>query len=182
MVVSGGVLGVAFDAYRVVAREARLRRVLRSFLDVVYWLAATVLVFRVLYETNLGEVRLFVFLGLLLGLSLYFALISRWAVLAFRWAVAFVRRLARFAVRLFDMLIVRPIRFFVRCLEIVWGFIGVLTIFLYKFVLQLLYPLRMFLRWVARPLRRRLGLFLKERPKLARWLQRAARAARFWRR
>ena len=182
MVLSGNVLGVVFDAYRVVSREVRLHRFVLSLLDLLYWLAAAVLVFRVLYETNLGEVRLFVFLGLLFGISMYFAFFSRWTILAVRWSIEMFRRLVRFTIKMFDLLIIRPIRFLIRCLIVIWGFLCALSIFLYKFVLQLLYPLWVFLRWIARPLHPMLVNIGGRMPKLVRWLKRAATAVRFWRR
>jgi hypothetical protein len=113
---------------------------------------------------------------------MYFAFFSRWTILAVRWSIGMFRRLVRFSIKTFDLLIIRPIRFLIRCLIVIWGFLCALTIFLYKIVLQLLYPLWVFLRWIARPLHRKLVNIVRRMPKLARWLKRAAAAVRFWRR
>lgn|GEM_PF-1607420 len=45
-------------------------------LDLAIWLAAIPLVFWVLLRTNQGEIRFFLFLGLLTGAGLYFAFIA----------------------------------------------------------------------------------------------------------
>lgn len=151
MVASGGALGAVFDVYRVVAGQLRLGRITISALDLMYWIAATIVVFRVLYLTNMGEVRVFVFLGLLLGISIYFALISTYIITGVRAVIRVIRIAASWVVRLFRLLIVRPLLMIYRVLAVLLGIVAATTIFLYKVVIQLLYPVWVFFRWISRP-------------------------------
>lgn len=152
MVASGGALGAVFDVYRIVAGHVRFGRLLVSAIDLLYWIAATIIVFRVLYITNSGEVRVFVFLGLLLGLSMYYALISTFVIRATRMIIRAVQAVAAWCVRVFQLMVIRPLRWLYRLLMALLGFLAALTVFLYKVVLQLLYPVWMLLRWITRPL------------------------------
>lgn len=172
MVFSGHALGVIFDAYRVVSRELRLHRWLIPACDLLYWIAATLLVFRVLYAANLGEIRMFVFLGILLGISMYFAFVSPWTVRAVKQLIEIIRRAIALGIRLFILLIVRPLQFLYRCLIIFMGFLMALSVFLYKFVLQLLYPLWVILKWITRPLHRHVARLLIWMRPVKHWYER----------
>jgi len=152
MVASGGVLGVLFDTYRVVSGQLRLHRVFVPVFDVLYWLAATLLVFRVLYYSNMGDVRIFVFLGLLLGISAYFALISPWTIKAVKAIIRAIVLVCRWLIRLFQLLIIKPLILLYKCFLILLGFMAAVSIFLYKVVLQLLYPLWAVTKWLTRPI------------------------------
>lgn len=152
MLASGLFIGVVFDAYRVVSGELRLPRWLIPPLDVVYWLAMTLWVFHSLYHSNAGELRLYVFLALFAGSVLYFLLFSRWCIRLIRRLIEVVKAVYRFVVRMVDLLVVRPVRFLFRCLVILYGFLAATAMFLFKIVLQLLYPIRVLFRWMFRKL------------------------------
>lgn len=140
MAACGSVLGAVFDTYRVVAGQVRLHRRLVPLIDLMYWIAATVLVFRVLYYANYGDVRVYVFLGILLGLSLYYALISPWLIRLVKLVLRGLEALARFGIRMFRLLVVRPFLLLYRILLMVWGVVAALSVFVYKIMVQLGYP------------------------------------------
>jgi len=178
MVLSGAALGLLYDGYRVLSGELRFPRWMLPPLDILYWAVATAAVFRVLYLSNGGEVRIYVFLALLLGISMYFALLSGFFVQAIQRAIELVRRLIRFSIWLFDVLVVRPVIGLYRLCIAVLGFLAALSIFLGKLVIQLLYPLWKIAVWLVRPLVVRLYKLVRG----DRWLAPAARrAAEGWR-
>lgn len=78
--VTGMVLGLLFDFYRVVRLELRFRWGMTALADLLYWLVATALVFTGLLFGNWGEVRLYVFFGLAGGVICYYRLLSRGAI------------------------------------------------------------------------------------------------------
>jgi len=177
MMCSGAALGMLYDAYRVVFREFRFPRWLVPPLDVMYWAVGTILVFRILYASNGGELRLFVFLALGIGVCFYFGVLSDAFVRAFRVALTALKRLVRFLVRLFVVLVVRPVVALYRAALVFFGFLAALSIFLGKLVLQLLYPLWKIAGWIARPI----GRMLASAMRTERWLTPAVRRiARGW--
>lgn len=70
--------GLAYDIYRVLRGFVRLGRLFTNLGDFLFWLAATLGFFGVLFVYNYGEVRVFVFAGFLIGLLSYFGLASEW--------------------------------------------------------------------------------------------------------
>jgi spore cortex biosynthesis protein YabQ len=140
-------LGVIFDIYRVLSDKLNLSRWVIAILDITYGLIAAVAVFRVLYYSNYGQLRFFIFVALILGVYLYY-----------KW---FSKRVIRNVVRiingidwLWQVFIVRPIQLFYKVLLIFFGFFKALTIFFYKLMLQLSYPLQFLTRRLLRIIQR----------------------------
>lgn len=152
MFCSGLALGVLFDVCRVVFGKLRLPRYLLPLVDVIYWIVATILVFYVLMVSNEGQVRVFVFLGIGIGICFYFALLSHWIIWLLLILIRVLISLYRFAKKMVYLFLIKPIRGIYRLMVILFGFLIAMTVFLYKIVLQLLYPLWRLLLWMIRPL------------------------------
>ncbi|PZD94895.1 spore cortex biosynthesis protein YabQ [Paenibacillus sambharensis] len=162
MMLSGIGMGAAFDGYRVVSNQLRIGRIWVPVLDLLYWTAATLIVFRMLIASNDGEVRFYVFLGLFIGISFYFWLLSRTMIRIVEWLMEALRRLWTAAVRTFELLIIKPVILAYRLLKITAGFLIVCTMFLFRIVVQLLRPFWLFLSWIFKPLVRPLWDWMKQ--------------------
>jgi spore cortex biosynthesis protein YabQ len=147
MVCSGMGLGIFFDIYRVMTEKLHLKRWLIAFLDILYGLASAVAVFRVLYYSNQGQLRLFIFIGLLLGIYFYYKWFS-WMII---WLIV---KIVQFFHWCWNVFIVRPALLIYKFLLIVIGFLKALTIFFYKLMLQLTYPLRFLTKGLIKLIKR----------------------------
>lgn len=161
MLLSGLGMGVVFDGYRVVSNELRFPRWWLPVLDIMYWMAAAVAVFRMLYASNNGEVRAYVFLGLAIGVILYYWLFSKPVIAIVKWLIGAVRSLIAFIVKLIRIFIIKPIILLYKGVIVILGFGSALTIFLLKIVVQLVRPAWLLLRWLVKPIIRPLGRWLK---------------------
>lgn len=136
MAVSGMTLGAVFDMIGVIIREFRLNRWIVSLLDVVYWAAATVFVFRVLLYANLGQVRVFIFIGLLSGVLVYaFLFRAVWRSMI-TGIVRVTKQLVRLMIKLVRLLVIRPLLFGYRILGLIAGFFIVISVFIGKIMVQ----------------------------------------------
>jgi spore cortex biosynthesis protein YabQ len=143
-------MGLLLDLYRVAAARFRTMRRLLPGLDVLFWIVSALLVFRVLLAVNHGQLRVFVFLGLGIGMTGYFATLSptviRLASLLFasaRWIVRALRRTV-------TLLVLRPAGWIVRAL-------ARLLDVAFLLVLALVAGLARLVLWPLKPLFRRLG-------------------------
>jgi spore cortex biosynthesis protein YabQ len=68
----GAVLGALYDLLYIIRKILRGKRVLTVLFDVVYWVAATAIIFALLYYACEGEVRYYDVLGLVVGAALWF--------------------------------------------------------------------------------------------------------------
>ena len=75
-IAAGLSLGLFFDLYRLWRRATRPQKVVTAISDMLFWVIATPLTYFYLLVGNWAELRFYVFLGLLLGLLLYFGAFS----------------------------------------------------------------------------------------------------------
>ncbi|CAM4517296.1 spore cortex biosynthesis protein YabQ [Paenibacillus endophyticus] len=160
MLLSGLGMGTVFDGYRVVTNELRFPRWWLPVLDVIYWIAAGLIVFRVLYASNNGEVRAYVFIGLAIGIVIYYFLLSRFVIAIVKWMIGAVRKLIGFILKCLEILVVKPILLLYKVLMVIFAFGSALTIFILKIVIQLVRPFWKLFVWMAGPATRPLGRWL----------------------
>lgn len=77
----GFFIGILFDVYRVFSHSLHPSRIIIQIMDLLFWTGLSGLVFIVLFLGNRGEVRVYVFIGLLIGVFFYFRWLSRKMVL-----------------------------------------------------------------------------------------------------
>ena len=149
MVLCGLAMGALFDFYRVTASRFRVPRWLLPALDIVYWMAATLGVFWVLLLYNQGEVRLYVFLGLAIGVTGYFGLFSTWVIKSVNLLISLLTRTAEWTQRLLRAVLLLPgaalVRFLAKLLDILFVVIAALLLWVLRL---LLFPFRPLVRYV----------------------------------
>ncbi|WP_025683067.1 spore cortex biosynthesis protein YabQ [Paenibacillus maysiensis] len=179
MLLSGIAMGVVFDSYRVLSIRLHFARWSIHMLDVLYWATSALFIFRVLYASNRGELRFYVFLGLLLGVWLYFWAFSvttqRFVVMLLK----IVRRLTLIVNSILRILIVHPVLALYRLVRKLVGWTWALIVFLGRMLIYILMPVWKPLVWLIGPLKARwrtpellvkLGIRLKNTAK--RWFGR----------
>jgi len=149
---SGIGMGILFDGYRVVSSELKFPRWTLSLLDLAYWIVSAILVFRMLYVSNSGEVRAYVFIGLAIGALLYYWLFSQFTVKLTLGLIAAVKWLVALVINIFHYVIVKPLLFIWTVLLYFLNLGTKITIGIGKIVLQLLRPIIKLLLWLLSPL------------------------------
>lgn len=160
MLLSGIGMGIVFDGYRVVSDELRISRWWIPVFDLLYWIAATIAVFQVLSASNEGEVRAYIFLGLLLGIGFYYWLFSRIVVALVHGIIRAIRAIIQFVIRMFVIFIIRPLQLLYKLTKLIFAFSLAFTMFLIKVVIQLFRPLWLLVKWMLSPLIRPIGRWI----------------------
>jgi len=75
-IAAGFTLGLFFDLYRLWRRVTRPKKVATALSDLLFWVIATPVTYAYLLMGNWAELRFYVFLGIFLGLFLYFTVFS----------------------------------------------------------------------------------------------------------
>lgn len=177
MMSAGGLaLGVLFDLYRVLAGQLKVPSWLKAVLDLLYWFIGTLIVFRLLYESNWGEVRPFIFLGLGIGVTVYFLMFSRSVIWVIRFMIRIVLAAIRIGQRMIELFIIKPVIGLYRLLMIFLGFLLAVAIFLYKIMIQLCYPMWKLLLWLVRPL----GRWIRDRIAVPAWMKHIVATVAAW--
>ena len=110
----GLLIGGLFDGYRVVRGILTPKTLFTGIGDLIFWVVSTLVVFATLLLTNWGEVRLYVFLGLAIGIFAYMKLCSRIVtrMLISAWRVSCT--VCRGCVKLINTMVWRPLVWIVR--------------------------------------------------------------------
>jgi len=116
-VVTGMVLGMLFDCYRVMRGAFKLTKVITWFTDLLYWLIATTVVFIALLASNWGELRLYVFIGIVSGLGVYYNFLSRYAIRFLYVIVRLIMWIAGMLRRIFSIAVLKPGAYGIRLLS-----------------------------------------------------------------
>ncbi|AIQ50140.1 spore cortex biosynthesis protein YabQ [Paenibacillus sp. FSL R7-0331] len=157
MILAGSAMGVAYDSYRVLSLKLSFPKWLNALLDLLYWIWAALLVFRMLYAGNQGQLRFYVFLGLFLGVWIYFLIFS---VTVRRFVVMLIQSVqytCRLLWRALEILIGVPLRWLWRLCKGTLLLLGRILLFILKLLLRLTKPIWVFpVRWIS-PYVSRLG-------------------------
>jgi spore cortex biosynthesis protein YabQ len=166
MSLSGAVLGAVYDVYRVVLKHWRFLRFLGPVLDFVFWLFALILVFWALMWANNGDIRLYVFVLLLMGLFIYRLLFRKIVVSGTISVILGIKALVLFLYRLFLLLVVRPLFLLGRFML---ALLGVLDRVARMVETVILWPFQPLLRWLHKgctwalaPLEKRVAKYRKD--------------------
>ncbi|CUH96462.1 putative membrane protein [Propionispora sp. 2/2-37] len=124
MLATGMALGIVFDCYRVMRALLRLKKVATAIADILYWLLATGLVFLVLMLSNWGELRFYVFIGLITGVFCYYRLFSSAVIRLLIQATRMLAAAGRYGKLVLVFLLIKPLRLVARVVYFPFGFVG----------------------------------------------------------
>lgn len=76
-VVGGIVIAFIYDLFRIRRKAVKAGNVITYLEDLLFWLIVAIIIFAVVYFSNDGEIRGYIFLGTVLGVILYMLLFSK---------------------------------------------------------------------------------------------------------
>lgn len=141
-VLNGFIIGIFFDIFRILRKGFKTPDVITYMQDIAFWILSGLIILYSIFKFNSGELRLFIFIGVLLGIWAYILVLSK---LFINMSVHIINFIKKF----FEILIVKPVQFIIK----------ILTIIIYK-------PIRFLLRKIAVLLRKILSFFRKRFKKL----------------
>jgi spore cortex biosynthesis protein YabQ len=115
-VMSGILIGLMFDGYRVLRGIVKPKIIFTDIGDLLFWLVATFLVFGALLFANWGEVRLYVFIGIMVGIFLYAKLLSKPITYILLKVWRLIVTVMGFVIKIFKMVVWYPVRWVIRVL------------------------------------------------------------------
>lgn len=74
--ISGFIIGVFFDIYRIIKGKERIK-VISIFEDVLFWILCGVSIFIFLLKFNYGFLNVYVYTFILIGIFIYFSILSK---------------------------------------------------------------------------------------------------------
>ena len=73
---TGVAIGVLFDIFRILRKSIKTPNIIIYIEDILFWILAGLLILYNIWYFNDGEIRVYMFLGIIIGLLLYMSKLS----------------------------------------------------------------------------------------------------------
>jgi spore cortex biosynthesis protein YabQ len=113
-VFAGLMVGFLFDLYRTINFFVRPLKAFLYLMDLLFWLITGGVVFAILLNADYAQLRAYTFMGMGLGIFIYFKLFSIYILKLYRGLFYFISKLFR----LLFILIILPFKLFY---NLIWG-------------------------------------------------------------
>ena len=161
MIAGGFYLGIALDTFRRFGRHWKSNTLLVYFMEISFWLTQVFILYFILFQVNLGELRVYVFVACLLGYAAYQALAATLYKRLLERIIIITSRIYRMVYNLIKNLIIAPIRYLIKLLIASVIFLFNMIMLVFGFVLKCIYlPLKWLFKQMYRLLPKRFKLFL----------------------
>ncbi|QQK78547.1 spore cortex biosynthesis protein YabQ [Salicibibacter cibi] len=147
MMMTGAVIAAQLDVYhRCLPRKAK-KKWPQALFDLLFWVVQAILVFYVLFQMNLGDLRIYVFLSILLGFLIYWQTVRPLFLRVLEVLIRIVETIYSMILKIFYLFLWTPV---------VWLYKGMkqLLIIVYRSIRWLLYQPGL---WLLQPLYRLVG-------------------------
>ena len=74
---TGVIIGILFDFFRILRRTIKTSNIITYIEDVLFWILTGLLILYNIWYFNNGEIRIFMFLGIILGVLIYMSTLSK---------------------------------------------------------------------------------------------------------
>ncbi len=92
-VFTGALIGILFDIFRIIRRSFKTADFITYIEDICFWLLAGLILLFSIFTFNNGELRLYVFLGILFGTLIYLLTLSKYFILIFVKIITFIKKI-----------------------------------------------------------------------------------------
>lgn len=109
----GILIGLLFDIFRILRKSFKTADIVTYIEDTIFWLLTGAIILYSIFVFNNGEIRFFMFLGILLGIAFYLLLFSKYVI---KISVTIINGVKNVIIWIYKILIT-PIRFIYKIME-----------------------------------------------------------------
>lgn len=100
-IVLGLIIALIFDLFRILRKKFKTNNIITYIEDILFWIISGFLIISAVFKFNNGELRLYLFLGILIGIVMYMLLFTKFINLIFLKILTPVQILIDFFLSLF---------------------------------------------------------------------------------
>lgn len=106
-VINGVLIGILFDIFRILRKSFKTADFITYIEDIIFWILTGIVTLYFIFNYNNGEIRLYIFLGIILGVLLYMLTISSYIVKFSVYIITFIKNILSKIIKI----IIFPIKF-----------------------------------------------------------------------
>lgn len=92
---TGVAIGVIFDFFRIIRRNIKTSNIITYIQDIIFWILTGILVLYNIWYFNNGELRIYVFLGIIMGVLIYITTLSELVIKVFSKIISLIIKFIR---------------------------------------------------------------------------------------
>ncbi len=123
MLLVGIFLGAVFEVYRHFHKQYKFRKLILHFLDSCFWIMAALLVFYVLYTRAAGELRIYYFLFVIVGVTTHHLLLRQITMRVTNFLIYIISTITRTVKWVIKVLLINPVMFFWKIGKKLWNLV-----------------------------------------------------------
>ena len=104
-IVTGILIGLLFDIFRILRKSFHTSDIITYIQDILFWLLAGSMMLFSIFTFNHGEIRSYVFIGILIGIIIYMLAISRFFVKFSVKIIQFFKKVLSYPIHLIEKII-----------------------------------------------------------------------------
>ncbi len=116
--ITGILIGVLFDIFRILRKSFHTVDWITYMQDILFWILAGGLMLFSIFTFNNGEIRSYVFIGILIGIIIYMLAISRFFIKSSVTVIEFLKKILSYPIHLIQkiikIIIMNPILFTIK--------------------------------------------------------------------
>lgn len=89
----GFLIGLLFDMFRISRRTFKTSDIVTSIEDILFWLLAGLLIIFSLFKFNNGDIRVYIIIGLIAGVSIYILIFSKLIINTLVKIIMFIKKI-----------------------------------------------------------------------------------------
>lgn len=113
-IITGMVLGVIFDVFRILRKSFKTSDIVTNIEDIIFGITTGIILLVSIFLFNNGELRLFIFIGIIFGIIMYMLLISKYFIKLNVTIIKFIKKLIILLTKPFIILLKLIKRIFLR--------------------------------------------------------------------
>ncbi len=76
-ILDGLLIGLLFDFFRIIRKTIKTPNIITYIQDIIFWILTGILIIYTIFVYNNGQIRLYMFLAIVIGVLIYFITISK---------------------------------------------------------------------------------------------------------
>lgn len=116
-IVNGLLIGFLFDFFRILRKTIKTSDFVTYIQDFIFWILTGGLILFFTFKFNNGEIRLFLFLGIIMGITIYIVSLSNFIIKINVEIITFIKKILKIPIKItlkiYKKLFLKPISFLI---------------------------------------------------------------------
>lgn len=113
-VIVGIIISFLFDIFRIFRKVYKFSNMLIYMQDILFWLLTGIIILQAIFKFNSGDIRIFLFLGIFVGVFIYISLFSIYVIKIGSFILKLINRLIRKLINVFEVPICKILNFMIK--------------------------------------------------------------------